>query len=131
MSQYNEVDHITHAELAALMGKEPGTLTVQMKHEGGPRILGSIELPRERGMSYYGRGEAMAWAEGSERPEYRGEIVPARHPKPLHAQGVYRPSPALSINMARAAQLYPHRLYTPDGVGNGREFALDFDRGRA
>lgn len=126
MSQYNEIDHITHAELAALVGKEQGALTVQMKHEGGPRILGSIELPRERGMSYYGRGEAMAWVEGIERPEYRGEIVPARHPKPLHAQGVYRPSPVLSINMARAAELYPHRLITPRGIGNEVTFQYGF-----
>lgn len=46
-------------------------------------------------------------------------IVPPAQAKPLHKQGTYKPSPQMSINQQRAAELYPHRLITPDGVGNG------------
>lgn len=35
----------------------------------------------------------------------------------------YKPSPQLSINQQRAAEVYPHRLITPTGTGNYREFA--------
>lgn len=59
--------------------------------------------------------------------------------KPLHKQGIYnikerQPQLSvnqLSVNQQRAAELYPHRLITPAGVGNGidqgqnkRRFAL-------
>lgn len=50
--------------------------------------------------------------------------------KPLHKQGTYRPSAQMSINQQRAAELYPHRLITPAGIGNGAEFAHGFGRGR-
>lgn len=42
----------------------------------------------------------------------------------------YRTPLQLRLNQERAAKLYPHRLITPKGVGNGLEFAPGFDRGR-
>lgn len=130
---YNPIDHITHADLAEYLGTTPGMLTTRMKREGGPTILGSIRLDPNRVTRYYGRGEASAWLEAasSPTPEHRGEIVPPRDIYALRDRPAYRPSPQMQINQQRAAELYPHRLITPDGIGNGidhgqnkRRFAL-------
>lgn len=50
-------------------------------------------------------------------------IVPPAQAKPLHKQGTYKPSAQMRINQERTAELYPHRLYTPTGTGNYREFS--------
>lgn len=42
----------------------------------------------------------------------------------------YRTPPQLRLNQERAAKLYPHRLITPKGVGNGTEGIHGFGRGR-
>ena len=57
-------------------------------------------------------------------------IVPPAKPVPLHKQGKYKPSAQMSINQQRAAELYPHRLITPTGTGNYREFG-NLGRGEA
>lgn len=57
-------------------------------------------------------------------------VAPAAAPKLLAAHGVYRPNAQMSINQQRAAELYPHRLITPEGVGNGIEYGHGFGRGK-
>lgn len=50
--------------------------------------------------------------------------------KPTTKQREYRPSPQMQVNLQRAAKLYPHRLITQQGVGNGTEYGHGFGRGR-
>jgi len=122
---YNSKTHIIHTDLAAHMGTTGMRLTHLMKRIGGPTIAGSLDLPRDHTSNFYYRDAALAWAAEVDQPkaEYRGKIVPAAEIRPLHEQGTYRPSPQMRINQDRAAEVYPHRLITPDGVGNGPECA--------
>lgn len=130
--EYDKSDHITHADLARRMGVTSLTLSARIRNEGG---LASV-LVRRKGTEVvaYDRIDVEAWLERVERraEPYAGEIVPAATARPLHEQGTYhtsRTSPQLSINMARAAEVYPHRLITPKSVGNGTERVHGFGRG--
>lgn len=119
--KYDPETHITHPELAALMGVKPSKLQAMVRHREGPRS--TVLTVNGESRSCYVRANALRWAESlmDPKPASRGERVPPPAIRPLHAQGVYRPSQQMSINQARAAELYPHRLYTPVGIGNGIE----------
>lgn len=124
--KYDRKKHITTQQLADLLGiaavHVPGTVSI----EGAPRGLGRTVVEGKRQQLYL-RSEVVEWlatktepAEVKEAPQrYKGETVPPATPRPLHKQGTYKPSAQMSINQQRAAELYPHRLITPAGVGNG------------
>ena len=63
------------------------------------------------------------------RPQATGEIVPPSDIN-LMTREVWKPKGRLADNFARAGEVYPHRLYTPNSVGNGVERAHGFGRGR-
>lgn len=44
-------------------------------------------------------------------------------------QKQYRYSEQMKINLERAKKLYPHRLITPKGVGNEKEYSQYFRQG--
>src|SRR5690606_570473 len=113
---------IAHSELAALLGVTLHKLRAMVRHQEGPRS--TVLTVNGESRSCYVRADALQWAESltNPKPASRGQRVPAPAIRPLHAQGVYRPSVQMSINQARAAELYPHRLYTPQGVGNGIDY---------
>lgn len=46
-------------------------------------------------------------------------LTPPAQPRPLSKQGRYKTSAQMRINQQRAAEVYPHRLITPNGIGNG------------
>jgi len=126
--------HITTEQLADLMGVDASELAGGVKKYGGPRSLFRATV-NGRQQSVYCRFAAVGWVDEqrtSKRMAERGRRVkvPPREIRPLHQQGEYRPSPALRSNFARAGELYQHRLYTPACIGNGRQFAADFERGR-
>lgn len=134
---YDTQKHITHAELAKHMGVVRNSLTATIKRVGGPRIEGSLDIGQGQSMRYYDRAKALAWVDGLDAKTPKKEIVPPRNLSELErlrarASGgkEYGSGPQMSINQARAAELYPNRLYTPAGIGNGLEFAPGFDRGR-
>lgn len=56
-------------------------------------------------------------------------LTPPAKARPLAKQGTYKPSAQMSINQQRAAEVYPHRLITPTGTGNYREFSDNARRG--
>lgn len=128
--RYDAEIHVTHSELAVTLGVSASQAAEIIRQESGPQSIGEAVIRRSL-VAVYKRIEVDLWL--ASRPEshpYKGEIVPPATPRPLHQQGTYRSSAQMRINQERTAQLYPHRLYTPDGVGNGREFAPGFDQGR-
>lgn len=57
--------------------------------------------------------------------EYRTPPMSDRELSALRAKAGkdgYSPGPQMQINLERAAQVYPHKLKTPTGTGNYREF---------
>ena len=147
--KYDRKKHFTSDQLAILLDVPLRCVPGNLSDEDAPRVVGRTVIDGKR-KRLYDRSEVVAWLErqaadpepeparepgsaretGRVREPYKGERVPPRSIRPLHAQGEYRPSPALSVNFARAGEVYPHRLYTPAGIGNGLEFAPGFDRGR-
>lgn len=129
---YDRKTHITTDQLADLLGVPTKQLSgLLLRGKGGPRALFKIRVDG-REQSAYDRAEAVAWVDRRRetQSEYRGETVPPRDPSLYANRRPYQSGPQMSINQQRAAEVYPHRLITPDGVGNGREFAPGFDQGR-
>lgn len=65
--------------------------------------------------------------------EYRTSPMSDRELSALRAKAGkdgYSPGPQMQINLERAAKVYPHRLYTPDGVGNNKEFSPFYGEGK-
>lgn len=116
--KYDPEIHILHSELAALMGVTLHKLRAMVRHQDGPQS--TVLTVNGESRSCYVRSKAIKWAESLMNPKQaiRGQRVPPPAIRPLHAQGVYRPSVQMSINQARAAQVYPHRLMTANGIGN-------------
>lgn len=147
--KYDRKKHFTSDQLAILLDVPLRCVPGNLSDEDAPRVVGRTVIDGKR-KRLYDRSEVVAWLERQAvdpepkpdsktksarepdrvREPYKGERVPPRAIRPLHAQGEYQPSPALSVNFARASEVYPHRLYTPAGIGNGLEFAPGFDRGR-
>lgn len=62
--------------------------------------------------------------------------------KPMDAQAIaklrakmkghkgYKPSAQALINQGRASKVYPHRLITPVGTGNDKEFSPFYGEGK-
>lgn len=48
----------------------------------------------------------------------------------LAKQGAYKPSAQMRINQQRAAEVCPHSLYTPVGLGNNKEFSPFYGEGK-
>lgn len=120
--KYDRKIHITTEQLADLMGVSVSNLAGGLASRGGPKALFRATV-NGRQQSVYCRFLAVAWvdelrtADLIKKQEHK-ELVPPRTIRPLQEQGVYRPSPALRENFRRAGELYPHRLITPEGVGN-------------
>ncbi|NYT25374.1 hypothetical protein H0A73_17375 [Alcaligenaceae bacterium] len=130
--KYDRKHHLTTQQLADLMGIPVSNLAGSIRSPDAPLALFQA-LIDGRKQSVYDRVAAVLWVD-SNRPKTQrqpGAIVRPAAVRPVSEQGQYRPSPQLTINQQRAAELYPHRLITPDGVGNGidhgqnkRRFAL-------
>lgn len=119
---YDRKHHITTDHLADLLGIDTSRLGSCLSAAGAPRALFRATVGG-RQQSIYDRFEAVAWVDdrrAMQRQERRGEVVPPRQPRPISEQGQYRPSPGLQMAFDRAAELYPHRIITPDAVGNHR-----------
>ena len=126
--KYDSRYHITADEIAERLGipivSVPGYLAVTE----APRVIGRRMIDGKR-QRIYSRGDFEAWL-GSRAPEideevYVGEIVPPSDVREWKRSREYTPSDALRLNEARAAELYPHRLVTPEGTGNYREYATN------
>lgn len=127
---YDRRIHLTSEQLADLMGVSVSHIAGGIKKYGGPVALGRATV-NGRQQSIYSRPDAVEWVDAQraagalQRP---AEKVPPREVKPLHEQGVYRPSPQLAANFLRSAELYGHRFITPEGIGNNMQFAFPRER---
>lgn len=118
--KYNPTKHIKHGDLAAEAGITSSALTGLVKSGAAPGPVGKERIGRSVA-SFYDRTEALLWA-AQMRPEVTGEIVPPSDIN-LMTRKTWKPKGRLADNFARASEVYPHRLLTPDGTGNYREFA--------
>lgn len=123
---YDSKKHIKHGDLAAEAGITSPALTGLVKSGAAPSPVGKERIGRSV-TSYYDRTEALLWA-AQMRPQATGEIVPPSDIN-LMKRRTYRHSAQMRINQTRTSELYPHRLITPYGVGNGTERAHGFGRG--
>jgi|SRR5690625_3995457 len=108
--------HMTKKQLSDLTGLSFDALSVRAKTDQKyPQQL----FVNNTGDIVYDKDDALQWLEWYESTAttHTPEIVPAAKPVPLGQQGKYRPSRLMLMNQARAAELYPHTLYTPKGVG--------------
>lgn len=133
--KYDRKAHITTKQLADLLGVPVMSVPGSLSDENAPRALGRVVAEGNR-QRFYDRAEALEWIErqsAAPEPEpepYKGEIVPPMDLPSLEALRAkvkgregYHPSPQMQMNLERSAKVYPHRLITPEGVGNYREFA--------
>lgn len=121
---FDSTKHITHQMLAAAAGITSSSLSNYVKSGNCPQSAGSRKDRRGNRSSFYDRTEALLWA-AQINPPPAGEIVPPSDIN-LMQRGTWTPKGTLADNFARAAQVYPHRLVTPQGVGNDHNY-----RGRA
>lgn len=129
---YDRKIHITTEQLAELMGVPAHQMAGGVRKRGGPVALGRATV-NGRQQSIYCRFAAVEWVDeqrGNITEPPKRDVVQPRQRKPLHEQGTYRPSAELSANFARAGELYSHRMITPTGIGNHREFMYGHDRVR-
>ena len=123
---YDSMKHIKHGDLAAEAGIKSSALTGMVRSGAAPGPVGKGRIGRSVA-SFYDRTEALLWA-AQIRPQVTGEIVPPSDIN-LMTRETWKPKGRLADNFARASEVYPHRLYTPNGVGNGVERAHGFGRG--
>lgn len=113
---YDSKKHIKHGGLADEAGITSSALTGMVRSGAAPGPVGKERIGRSVA-SFYDRTEALLWAVQM-RPQATGEIVPPSDIN-LMKRETWKPKGRLADNFARAAELYPHRLITPAGVGNG------------
>lgn len=129
--RYETKKHLSARELADLLAIRIDNLIDYLIRHNGPERLGKGAVDG-RLQSIYDRAEVLTWmdkraekAQPDAPKVYRGEIVPPRGLTPVGEQGTYsikERHPQMAINFARAAELYPHRLITPKGIGNGQDY---------
>lgn len=137
--RYETKNHLSARELADLLAVRIDNLVDYLIRHNGPEPLGKGAVDG-RINRIYGREEVLVWmdkraekAQPDAPKVYRGEIVPPRDLTPVGEQGTYsikERHPQMAINLARAAEVYPHRLITPKSVGNGTERVHGFGRGQ-
>ena len=127
--KYDPTRHITHEMLADAAGMSPFGLINHVRNGSCPPPVGKHNSRNRVRVSFYDRTEALRWA-AQINPGPTGEIVPPSDVREFKRGKGYAPSPQLSANFARASELYPHRLYTPNGIGNGVERQNGFGRGQ-
>jgi len=118
--KYDRKHHLTTQQLADLMGIPVSNLAGSIRSPDAPRALFQA-LIDGRKQSVYDRVAAVLWVDSNRTKTQRqpGAIVRPAAARPVSEQGQYRPSTQLRINLGRSAEVYPHRLITPRGVGNG------------
>ena len=132
---YNPKHHITRDQLSAMFGISAQHITQNMQKPGGPQELGIMHSRDKntralREVRFYRRADAIQWLErrGKKLLSKPANVVPPRQINAM--KGEYRPSPGLSLAMARADAAYEGRGFvSAGGVGNGVERAHGFARG--
>lgn len=113
---YDPARHITHEMLADAAGITSLGLINCVKNGKCPPPVGKAPSRRRIPVSFYDRTEALLWAE--QMNPSRADIVPPSDIREFKRNKEYTPSPQMVANLARSAELYPHRLVTPRGIGN-------------
>lgn len=133
--KFNGKHHINRDQLSAMFGISPQHITQIMQKKGGPPEIGIIDVRDpgsrvQRKVRFYRREEAVQWLEhyGHRQVSRPSNPVPPRQINAM--QGQYKPSPGLSLAMARADAAYEGRGFvSAGGVGNGVERAHGYARG--
>lgn len=124
---YDANKHIKHGGLAAEAGIRSTSLTGLVRSGKAPAPVGKERIGRSVA-SYYDRTEALLWA-AKMRPQATGETVPPSDIN-LMTRETWKPKGRLADNFARASEVYPHRLITPVGTGNDKEFSPFYGKGK-
>lgn len=132
--RYDAIKHVSTREMANLLGVPIEKVSGALDTLRGPLPVGKAVV-NSRVQRIYDRAAVMEWVEKrnaqskplSVQQSSHGEIVPAASWN-LMQRKPWKPCGALTANFQRAAEVYPHSLITPKGVGNGDEFQYGYAR---
>src|SRR5690606_4208022 len=120
---YDATKHISAHDLGGIIGLSHQRVSAKARRAG----INPVRRDYAGGnlIAVFDRKEATEWAQSLVGD--RTNVTPAADWN-LMQRKPWKPCEALTANFQRAAEVYPHSLITPKGVGNGDEFQYGYAR---